>query len=100
MKGKNAAYPKTIDELKEKEELAVSVELRQSKYLNNIVEQDHPCIKRLVKPGMRFGTFNTARRTIRGFKIMNLIRKGQIQAVNKGTVRERVFINQIFGVVA
>ena len=50
MKGKNAAYPKAIDELKEKEELAQSVELRQSKYLNNIVEQDHPCIKRLVAP--------------------------------------------------
>ncbi len=50
MKGKNAAYPKAIDELKEKEELAQSVELRQSKYLNNIVEQDHRAIKRLVKP--------------------------------------------------
>ena len=56
MKGKNAAYPKAINELKEKEELAESVELRQSKYLNNIVEQDHPCIKRLVKPGMGFGS--------------------------------------------
>lgn len=38
---KNAAYPKAIDELKEKEELPEQVELRQNKYLNNIVEQDH-----------------------------------------------------------
>ena len=65
MKGKNAALPKAIDELKEKEELSEQVELRQNKYLNNRVEQDHRFIKRLVKPGMGFGSFNTARRTIK-----------------------------------
>jgi len=69
---KNAAYPKAVDELKEKEELSEQVELRQNKYLNNIVEQDHRAIKRLIKPGMGFGSFNTARRTIRGYEIMNM----------------------------
>ena len=83
---KNAAYPKAIDELKEKEELAESVELRQSKYLNNIVEQDHRAIKRLVKPGMRFGSFNTARRALRGYEIMNMLRKGQVEKVRRGAV--------------
>ncbi len=98
---KNAAYPKAIDELKEKEELSEQVELRQNKYLNNIVEQDHRQIKRLVKPGMGFGSFNTARRTIKGYEIMNMLRKGQIQGVEKGAVQKRVkFINQIFGVAA
>lgn len=58
---KNAAYPKAIDELKAKEELPEKVELRQKKYLNNIVEQDHQGIKRLVNLGMGFGLFNTAR---------------------------------------
>ena len=52
---KNAAYPKAIDEFKAKKDLPQSVELRQRKYLNNIVEQDHRGIKRLVKPGMGFG---------------------------------------------
>ena len=37
---KNAAYPKAVDELKEKEELFEQVELRLNKYLNNQVEQD------------------------------------------------------------
>ena len=50
MKGKNAAYPKAVDELKEKEELSQQVELRQNKYLNNIVEPHHRAIKRLVAP--------------------------------------------------
>lgn len=98
---KNAAYPKAIAELKDKEELPELVELRQKKYLNNIVEQDHRGIKRLVKPGMGFGSFNTARRTIRGYEVMNMIRKGQIQGVVKGAVTDRVkFIAEIFGVAA
>ena len=74
---------------------------RQSKYLNNIVEQDHRGIKRLVKPGMGFGSFNIARRTIWGYEIMNMIRKGQVLGHPLGAVKERViFLNQIFGVVA
>jgi len=74
---KNAVYPKAIDELKAKEVLPEKVELRQKKYLNNIVEQDHRGIKRLVNPRMGFGSFNTTRRTIRGYEIMNMMRKGQ-----------------------
>ncbi len=98
---KNAAYPKAMDELKKKKELSKGVELRQNKYLNNRIEQDHRFIKRLVKPGMGFGSFNTARRTIKGYEIMNMLRKGQVKKVEKGAVIERVkFINQIFGVVA
>ncbi len=98
---KNAAYPKAIDELKAKKELPKGVELRQNKYLNNRIEQDHRFIKRLVKPGMGFGSFNTARRTIKGYEIMNMLRKGQVKKVEKGAVRERVkFIAQIFEVAA
>jgi transposase, IS6 family len=41
-------------------------ELRQSKYLNNLVEQDHRFIKRLVKLGMGFFSFATAWRTRAG----------------------------------
>jgi len=98
---KNAAYPKAIDELKEKKELSKGVELRQNKYLNNRIEQDHRFIKRLVKSGMGFGSFNTTRRTIKDYEIMNMLRKGQVKKVAKGAVRERVkFIYEIFEVAA
>jgi len=53
--------------------LPKAVKLRQNKYLNNQIEQDHHFIKRLVNPGMGFGSFNTARRTLRGFEAMNMI---------------------------
>jgi IS6 family transposase len=46
---KNAAYPKAFKELKAERVLPASCELRQSKYLNNLIEQDHRFIKRLVK---------------------------------------------------
>jgi transposase-like protein len=70
-----------------------------AKYLNNRVEQDHRFIKRLTKPGMGFGSFNTARRTLRGFEAMNMIRKGQVQGVKKGDVRASIeLVSQLFGI--
>jgi transposase-like protein len=63
---KNAAYPAAMAALQEDETLDQETELRQSKYLNNIVEQDHRHIKRIVKPMMGLKTFNSARRTLSG----------------------------------
>lgn len=98
---KNAAYPPAIADLKADEALPETTETRQSKYLNNTVEQDHRFIKRRVKPGLGFGSFNTARRTLRGYEAMNMIRKGQIQDAGRGDVIGQLsFINRIFGVVA
>ena len=98
---KNAAYPKATDTLVADETLPETVELRQIKYLNNQIEQDHRFIKRLVNPGMGFGSFNTARRTLRGFEAMNMIRKGQVQGVERGDIMATVeFVSQIFGVAA
>ena len=65
------------------------------------MEQDHRFIKRLVNPGMGFGSFNTARRTLRGYEAMNMIRKGQVVGVEKGDIKAQVgFVYQIFGVTA
>jgi transposase, IS6 family len=63
---KNAASPKAIAELKATGILPESVELRQVKYLNNLIEQDHRFIKRLVKPGMGFFSMETAGQTLQG----------------------------------
>jgi transposase-like protein len=98
---KNAAYPKAIDELKAEETIPETCELRQNKYLNNIVEQDHRFIKRVVNPVMGFGSFNTARRTLRGYEAMNMVRKGQIQGVEKGDILGQLgFVSQIFALAA
>jgi transposase-like protein len=73
MVDKNPAYSKAIKELKAAKKLPEGVKLRQSKYLNNIVEPDHRGIKRLVKLEMGFGFFNAARRAIRGYEVINVI---------------------------
>jgi transposase-like protein len=73
---KNAAYPKAVETLKEQKDLPQTTQLRHNKYLNNRVEQDHRFIKQLTLPGMGFHSFNTARRTLRGYETMNMIRKG------------------------
>lgn len=50
---------------------------------------------------MGFGSFKTARRTIKGYEIMNILRKEQVEKVRRGAVRERVkFIAEIFEVAA
>jgi len=53
------------------------MEVRQVKYLNNIVEQDHRRIKRLIDPMMGFQTFKTARITLAGIEICAMLKKGQ-----------------------
>ena len=96
---KNAAYPKAIKTLKGDETLSETTQLRQKKYLNNIIEQDHRAIKRLTNAGMGFKSFNTARRTLRGYEAINMLRKNQIQGVEKGDVTGQIsFIHQVFGI--
>jgi transposase, IS6 family len=98
---KNAAYPKALGGLKAEGIVPESCELRQVKYLNNIVEQDHRFIKRRVKPGLGFFSFETAWRTLQGYEIMHMIRKGQMLGVEKGDSMEQVaFISGLFGVAA
>ncbi len=98
---KNAAYPKAVADLKATGMLPQSVELRQVKYLNNLVEQDHRFIKRLTKPGMGFFSFESAWRTLQGYEMMNMIWKGQMRGVNKGdSPGQAAFIARLFGVAA
>lgn len=50
---------------------------------------------------MGFESFNTVRRTIKGYEIMDMLKKGQIEKVEKGAVKERIkFIAEIFGAAA
>jgi IS6 family transposase len=96
---KNAAYPKAFKELKAEGIMPSPCELRQRKYLNNLIEQDHRFIKRLVKLGMGFFSFETAWRTLQGYEAMNMLRKGQMRGIEKGDSRKQVaFIASLFGV--
>ena len=57
------------------------IELRQSKYLNNLIEQDHRAIKRIVRPTLGAKNFRCARAAIAGIETMHVIKKGQLAAI-------------------
>ena len=60
------------------EETDATIEIRQNKYLNNLVEQDHRAVKRIVRPMLGFKSFRSARRTLAGIELMHMINKDQM----------------------
>src|SRR4028118_1679246 len=93
--------PRAVAALQEDKMLSPSTELRQNKYLNNMIEQDHRFLQRLIKPGLGFKSFHTARRTIKGYEAMHMLRKGQVIEVAKGEVQAQLnFMAQVLGVAA
>ena len=67
---------------------------------NNIVEQDHRRIKRLVRPRLGFGGFRTARRTLAGFEAMAMIRKGRFERSADAISGQAIFITALFDTAA
>ncbi|HAL40293.1 MAG TPA: IS6 family transposase, partial [Polaromonas sp.] len=61
-----------------KADACVDILMRQNKYLNNVVEQDHRAIKRITRPMLGFNSFWSARIIIAGIETMHMIRKGQL----------------------
>ena len=56
---------------------------RQVKYLNNIVEQDHRAIQRLMRPILGFKSFWSAAVTLAGVELLHMIRKGQLRTTGE-----------------
>ena len=83
---KNPAYPVAFEAVRHEGLVRPRSNLRQCKYLNNIIEQDHRFIKRRTRPMLGFKRFTTAWRTLRGLEIMHALRKGQARWMAKGDV--------------
>ena len=58
------------------------IEIRQNKYLNNLIEQDHRFIKKRTKPMLGFKSFHSAKITIAGIENIRMIHKGQLTSSN------------------
>ena len=69
------------------------IKIRQCKYLNNIIEQDHRRIKRLTRPMLGFKNFYAAQRTLAGMEVMAMIKKAQMytQGREKPTPTEQFY---------
>ena len=90
MKGKNAAYPKAIDELKVEKELPENLELRQNKHLNNRALAG-PSVYQAINTHPAWDSTRSIQhgRSLRGYEAMNMIRKGIVVGVEKGDVLAR-----------
>jgi putative transposase len=64
----------------------VPIVVRQVKYLNNIVEQDHRAIKRVTRPMLNFKSFRSARNVLAGIELMHMIRKHQFMIERGNTM--------------
>ena len=82
---KSGANTAAIESIKA--DACVDILMRQCKYLNNIVEQDHRAIKRITRPMLGFKSFWSARIILAGIETMHMIRKGQMDCLPSSTVQ-------------
>jgi transposase-like protein len=86
-----AASHRAVRELKADGFLPTDTKLRSSKYLNNLIEQDHRYVKQRVAVMLGFKQFCNAATTIAGIELMHRIRKGQFGLRHLGIHGEAVF---------
>jgi putative transposase len=60
------------------EEHGTAIIIRQVKYLNNMIEQDHRGVKRVTRPMLGFKSFEAAQATLIGIELMHMIKKRQL----------------------
>ena len=72
-----AASHRAVSDLKENGELSNRVQVRSSKYLNNLIEQDHRRVRQRLRPMLGLKSFRTAAVVISGIELAEKIRKGQ-----------------------
>lgn len=87
---KNPAYPIAIEELKKENKMPVGIQIRQIKYLNNMVEQDHRFIKKRVRSMLGLKSFRTAKSILSGIEAMHIIKKGQLILRDKSVQMEEL----------
>ena len=98
---KNPAYPAAVEELKADGSIPRRVVLRQCKYLNNLIEQDHRTVKKRVWLAKGYGSFQSAWRTLQGIETVDMIRKGRVRWLAKGDAAcQAYFIAEWFGLAA
>jgi putative transposase len=66
-------------------EVGTNIEIRQCKYLNNIVEQSHRPVKLKTRAALGFKAFHSAHATLQGVQVIQMIRKGQVRPVSEGS---------------
>jgi putative transposase len=70
---------------------STTIEIRQIKYLNNLVEEDHRAVKRITRPLLGFKSFAAAQNTLVGIELMHMLKKRQMEGGEGLTVAEQLY---------
>jgi transposase, IS6 family len=98
---KHASYPDAFAASQEEKVLPFDCNLRRTKYLTNIVEQDHRFIRRMWRAMQCFRSFHTAERTLEGIEATHMMKKGQLKRISgEDVVGQAKFVENLFGVAA
>ena len=90
---KSGANKAAVDALNEtrKQKNRKKIFIRQVKYLNNIVEQDHRGIKKITSAMLGFKSFNAAQRTNSGIELMRMLQTQQMDNPRKLSPAEQFY---------
>jgi len=98
---RHASYHEAFTSSQEEKVLPKDCNLRRTKYLTNIVEQDHRFIRRRWRAMQCFRSFHTAERTIEGIETMHMMRKGQVKKLSgRDSAGQAKFVECLFGIAA
>ncbi len=98
---KHASYPDAFTASQEENVLPFDCRLRRTKYLTNIVEQDHRFVRKRWRSVQSFRSFHTAERTLEGVEAMHMMRKGQVKRLDgRDAVGQANVVMSLFGIAA
>lgn len=80
---KSGSNKAALDHFNEELYKTAQYKIRQIKYLNNSIEQDHRFIKKRILPMLGFKNFHSASATLTGIENIRMIQKGQILGQHK-----------------
>lgn len=89
-------YEILINELIYSSNLSCRTQHRQIQYLNNIVEQDHRFIKKIINPMLGFKNFKSACSVISGIETFHMLKKKQAGLMN--SIQQVEFIHKLMNV--
>ncbi|WP_187649745.1 IS6 family transposase [Xenorhabdus indica] len=92
---KSSANKAAVDELNQEKSKEEAIVIRQNKYLNNLIEQDHRNIKRRTSPMLGFKNFRRAQPLLAGIALVSMLRKGQYVQESECPMSPAAFFYQL-----
>ncbi|MDC9620240.1 IS6 family transposase [Xenorhabdus sp. XENO-7] len=92
---KSGANKAAVGELNKEKTKDNDIIIRQNKYLNNLIEQDHRNVKRRTRPMLGFKNFRRAQTVLVGIEWVSLLRKGQYRQKEGCPISPTAFFYQL-----